>query len=61
MDYTINVLFIDGMVYSLLSWALLDFISVFFFFLMWTIFEVLIEFFTILFLFYVLVSWTRGL
>ena len=56
MDYTINVLFIDGTVYSLLSWARLDLISVFFFFLMWTIFEVLIEFFTILFLFYVLVS-----
>jgi len=58
MDYTMNILFIDGTVYSLLSWALLDLISVFFFFLMWTIFEVLIEFFTILFLFYVLVSWT---
>ena len=57
MDYTMNILFIDEMVYSLLSWALLDLISVFFF-LMWTIFEVLIEFFTILFLFYVLVSWT---
>ena len=32
MDYTMNILFIDGTVYSLLSWALLDLISVFFIF-----------------------------
>ena len=31
-----------------------------FFFLMWTIFKVLIEFVTILLLFYVLISWPRG-
>ena len=32
----------------------------FFFFLMWTIFKVFIEFVTILLLFYVLVFWLRG-
>ena len=32
-----------------------------FFFLMWTIFKVFIEFVTILLLFYVLISWPQGM
>ena len=37
------------------------FFNFFFFFLMWTTFKVFIEFVTILFLFYVLVFWPRGM
>ena len=37
-----------------------DSLAVIFFFLMWTIFKVFIEFVTVLLLFYVLVFWPRG-
>ena len=42
-------------------WFLVFYFKDFFFFLMWTIFKVFIEFVTILPLFYVLVFWPRGM
>ena len=46
--------------WSDLTAAVATILSCFFFFLTWTIFKVLIEFVTMLFLFYVLVCWLQG-
>ena len=44
-----------------LSWLFFLNILLFFFFLVWTIFKVFIEFVAILLLFYVLVFWPQGM